>query len=490
VDDAHEAPGVAFFEGGTHGFGEGDHLAVGSHDGDDGVDAIAELADGGAGGGEVLLEEGAEACAEFGDGVEGGAGLDHDLDEGGGLGLFGGDHEGAAEGPFEALAAHDAGGGVEVGGVDEHELNADGGRGAVAGCGGGGGEGLFGAGFGVGGDVEGVKTDVELEHIGHFAGGFLGAFESGVDSVGGEVEPLSGFVVELAESVGVGVHDGVVDEVSQADAVDDLVVLCGSGGGPLVVFDGDDEGVGELPALGEHGADVGVLDLEGGELGFDELAVVALGLREDGGVVASHGAEESHDADVLEEAGDEDLIAVLGAGGFDEAFAADGGEEAAAPVVLVVEAVVLAGVDGGDEGEAQDEGFDGGEAEHDEGFVDGAAALAEAVEGRVDGAEDLDGEALVVLDGLGEFGEADVLVGAELDDLEGHRGQRRERRARQDLFQHLAVHRPSLSGPVERGVRREPQRSNCPRLSESIGRLGVPLQPDRAARGRELAAKT
>ena len=48
-----------------------------------------------------------------------------------GLGLLGGEEEGAADRPLESLAAQEAGPGVQVVGVDEEELDADGGGGAV-----------------------------------------------------------------------------------------------------------------------------------------------------------------------------------------------------------------------------------------------------------------------------------------------------------------------------------------------------------------------
>ena len=366
--------------------------------------------------------------------------FDRDLDEAEGVAVLLGAVEHRGERGLEPAAGERAGERVAVLLADDEFFELAGGERLARGCGAGLEHALLGHvddGFGVF-----VVAGVEAEQVAHLFGGFADPLEQVLAVVALDPEPLVGPAVEPAGGFGgVVLAEDIAGDVAERDRADDLAGVVGRRGGAFVVADRDDDLVGQPPALGDHRADLGVLDFKDFDLVADELAVVAAGPFDLGEVIVLEDEVHRDHADVLEQPGEEGFVRGLRMpGGLARELGPDGREQPPPPIGGVVEPGLAVGFEGADEAEAQHEALDRGEAEHHEGFADGGAAFAEAVEAGVDGAEDLGGDRLVVLDDRGELVHRDLGVRGEFDDLERHRRERRERGAVEDVFEQLCLH--------------------------------------------------
>src|SRR5690606_17684259 len=137
---------------------------------------------------------------------------------------------------------------------------------------------------------------------------------------------------------------------------------------------------------------------------------------------------------------EEGLLGLDEPGALADAAGGGGGVERAFPEVEVVEALAAGGLEVVDQREAQGERLDAVEPEDDQGVGDGGDGVGLAVEGGVDGLEDLARQRGVVLNGRGDLADVDVGLLDEVDDLQSDRGQAGQPRRLKHTVEKLLVH--------------------------------------------------
>ena len=273
--------------------------------------------------------------------------------------------------------------------------------------------------------VAAVDADVHFEELGDIAGGGVDVAHEAFNVLLGHVEAFAHFGAGANdEGGGIARGEDVSDDDGNVDDFDDGLEFLVVVGGFVVCGDGAGEDMGEFPELCEHGADVAVGEVEARPAAGHELFVVAVGEFPEVIEFVAEDAVHDEDADVGEEAGEEDFLLLHDGKVFGEDACGGAGVDGGFPVAHVIEAAggVFA-LKIGDEGEAEGEGLDGLQSEDDEGVGNRGDALGKAIEGGVDGLEDLGGEGGVVGDELCDFGDVDVFAAREFEGANGDGGK-------------------------------------------------------------------
>lgn len=207
-------------------------------------------------------------------------------------------------------------------------------------------------------------------------------------------------MVAVVESVGTDAEpEGEGEGVADVDAIED-----GAGvGAPLrfvVVSGAEDDFGGEVPAFGEEGSDLAVIETEDVAFGFDEGPVLGFGNFDDGGGFVFEPGVEGDFADVVEESGGEGGVVSDEAGALGDGLGPEGGSMAVDPEGAGFEGVAVErprepGVGGGNEAKV----FDAAHPEDDDGIGEAGDLPAEAIVGAVGEAQDSRGEGGVLGEG-------------------------------------------------------------------------------------------
>ena len=200
-----------------------------------------------------------------------------------------------------------------------------------------------------------------------------------------------------------------------------------------------------VPALQQPRADLGVVMAELLALVRREFAVLALQLA-GAAVEFRYGTIQGEDADVLHEAGEEQLLEERVSGGLAQAARGDPAQEAAPPVERVVHAVGLGAAQRLDQRKRQGQRERRVQAEHDQCLAQGLAAPSLGVERRVGDAQHLRDERRVHRDRGGDPPEVEVGVLGEFDQPRRHAGRGRKAGERAQVSVEFWRHARAASG--------------------------------------------
>ena len=245
----------------------------------------------------------------------------------------------------------------------------------------------------------------------------------------GDIEPLlSEGVVAIERPPCFFPDEDVGDAAAEPDALHERADFVRSLMGLFVVADRGDENRREVPLLGEGGADLSVVGAQACLFHFEQLLMVEACVAEDGFVVRAQRLRHGQHAEVLEQSAEEGFLGLDHAEFLGEIARRRGGVEAPLPEREQVEGLLAAVREVGHEAEAEREGLDAVEPEHDQGVADGADGVGLAVKAGIDGLEDLGGQRRVVLDRVGDVLDVHVVLLNEIDHF--HRDRRQARQPR------------------------------------------------------------
>ena len=192
--------------------------------------------------------------------------------------------------------------------------------------------------------------------------------------------------------------------------------------------------LGKLPFLEQPAADRGVVDTEALLLALDQRRLAPL-LRAEARVDLGHGMIERHDADVLDQTCEEQLLAVLDADDASEHVARRCAEQRAAPVERIVEAAGLVGrLPGFQQRERQRERDRGVQADDHQRLLEILGLALARVHRRVGDAQNFGGDGGIEGEDIGDARDVDLRIVGELDDLRRDSGGARQTVAAFDLF--------------------------------------------------------
>ena len=207
----------------------------------------------------------------------------------------------------------------------------------------------------------------------------------------------------------------------------------------MVKLDRQDEFLGKLPSFGEHRAHVAMRQFVPAELDARDLRVI-LSLVEQRDILQAEGAIQRDHADVLEQRGEKDLVGEVLAGFGGDELGGDRTVQPATPVADVIKAGFIRFPDGFDKRKPERQGLHRRHPQDDQRLVNRVALAPQAVKTRIDRANDLRSQSLVILNRLGQDFQTEIGVAAEFDDLDCDSRERRKGRATQNSVKCLGIH--------------------------------------------------